>query len=452
MEKGQFYKYIQNFFVRNFDVRQEKEDELSTIESIKKGIEFKGTNLWVLIFATFIASLGLNTNSTAVIIGAMLISPLMGPIMGFGLGLGISDFDLIRRSFRNFATATIFSVITSTLYFLISPINEVQSELLARTHPTVYDVLIAFFGGLAGIVASSTKSKGNVIPGVAIATALMPPLCTAGFGIATGNLYYFFGAFYLYFINTVFISLATFLVVRLLKFPKKEFLDKQREKVVNRYIGLIVIFTICPSIYLSYNLVRETYFNTRAQQFISDELDFPNTQILSKTITDNKDGKNIKVILIGSPVPEAMIVNARERMARYGLGNATLDIQQGVGQEAPDINKLKGLLMQDLYKNSEEILRSQSLQIDSLEQNLKQYRVQSQLAEQIVPEMRVLFPAVTELSCANTLLMNVETNKPDSVLLVYLKSEKKITREQQDKMSEWLAARLESKNIKLIIE
>lgn len=223
MEKGLLHKQIRDFFVRNFGVRQEKEDELETIESIKKGVEFKGTNLWVLIFATFVASLGLNTNSTAVIIGAMLISPLMGPIMGFGLGLGISDFDLIKRSFRNFATATVFSVITSTLFFLISPISEAQSELLARTQPTVYDVLIAFFGGLAGIVASSTKSKGNVIPGVAIATALMPPLCTAGFGLASGNLYYFFGAFYLYFINTVFISLATYMVVRLLKYPKKVF-------------------------------------------------------------------------------------------------------------------------------------------------------------------------------------------------------------------------------------
>ena len=197
MDKRVFRSKLADFFVRNFDVRQDKEDELETIDTISKGIEFKGTNLWVLIFATFIASLGLNTNSTAVIIGAMLISPLMGPIMGFGVGLGISDFDMIKRSFRNFATATIFSVITSSFYFMISPISEAQSELLARTQPTVYDVLIAFFGGLAGIIASSTKSKGNVIPGVAIATALMPPLCTAGYGIATGNLYYFFGAFYL---------------------------------------------------------------------------------------------------------------------------------------------------------------------------------------------------------------------------------------------------------------
>lgn len=278
------HKQIRDFFVRNFDVRQEKEDELETIESIRKGIEFKGTNLWVLIFATFVASLGLNTNSTAVIIGAMLISPLMGPIMGFGLGLGISDFDLIKRSFRNFATATVFSVITSTLFFLISPISEAQSELLARTQPTVYDVLIAFFGGLAGIVASSTKSKGNVIPGVAIATALMPPLCTAGFGLASGNLYYFFGAFYLYFINTVFISLATYVVVRLLKYPKKVFLNKQREKIVTRYVGVIVFFTIVPSLFLSYNLIRASYFNDRVRTFVADELSFPNTQILSKTV------------------------------------------------------------------------------------------------------------------------------------------------------------------------
>ena len=371
------HKQIRDFFVRNFDVRQEKEDELETIESIRKGIEFKGTNLWVLIFATFVASLGLNTNSTAVIIGAMLISPLMGPIMGFGLGLGISDFDLIKRSFRNFATATVFSVITSTLFFLISPISEAQSELLARTQPTVYDVLIAFFGGLAGIVASSTKSKGNVIPGVAIATALMPPLCTAGFGLASGNLYYFFGAFYLYFINTVFISLATYVVVRLLKYPKKVFLNKQREKIVTRYVGVIVFFTIVPSLFLSYNLIRASYFNDRVRTFVADELSFPNTQILSKTVTDTSDKKEVKVVLIGETVPETMIANARAKMPKYGLKNVGLVVQQGFGQEATDINELKSLLMQDLYKNSEEVLRAQSLQIDSLKRDLNKYQLQS---------------------------------------------------------------------------
>ena len=408
MEKEAVNKSIKAYFARMLDIRQEQENEQETIESIQKGVEFKGTNLWVLIFATFIASLGLNTNSTAVIIGAMLISPLMGPIMGFGLGLGIADFDLIKRSFRNFATATLFSVITSSIYFLISPINEAQSELLARTQPTLYDVLIAFFGGLAGIVASSTKSKGNVIPGVAIATALMPPLCTAGFGLATGNLYYFFGAFYLYFINTVFISLATYLVVRVLKYPKKVFLDKEREKKVTRYVGIIVVFTIVPSLFLSYRLVKTTYFNQQALNFINTELAFPNTQVLSKSITDTSDKKEIKVVLIGDNVAETTIEDARNRLPRYGLKDVNLVVQQGFSEQETDINQLKSLLMQDLYKNSEEVLRAQTLQIDSLQRELKSYRDDRLMAEQLKPEVKVLFPYIREISCTHTSLIPID--------------------------------------------
>ena len=451
MEKGTLHKQIVDFFIRHFDVRQEKEDDLQTIESIKQGVEFKGTKLWVLIFAIFVASLGLNVNSTAVIIGAMLISPLMGPIMGFGLGLGIFDFDLIKRSFHNFATATVFGVITSTLYFLISPINEAQSELLARTQPTVYDVLIAFFGGLAGIVASSTKSKGNVIPGVAIATALMPPLCTAGFGLASGNLYYFFGALYLYFINTVFISLATFLVVRLLKYPKKVFLDKQREKIVTRYVGLIVFFTIVPSLFLSYNLIRSSYFNSRARTFVTEELNFPDTQILSRVITDTSEKKEIKVVLIGNAVPEEMIDNARSKMPKYGLENVRLVVQQGFGQET-DINELKSLLMRDLYEDSESVLRAQSIQIDSLKRQVDKYRSDEGLALELIPEMKVLFPFVEEASCSNTYIVRTDTVRTDTVMLVYLKSKVTLKEAEREKIKEWLAARMEERNIKLLIE
>lgn len=452
MEKGLLHKQIRDFFVRNFDVRQEKEDEKETIESIKKGVEFKGTNLWVLIFATFVASLGLNTNSTAVIIGAMLISPLMGPIMGFGLGLGISDFGLIKQSFRNFLTATIFSVITSTLFFLISPISEAQSELLARTQPTVYDVLIAFFGGLAGIVASSTKSKGNVIPGVAIATALMPPLCTAGFGLASGNLYYFFGAFYLFFINSVFISLATYLVVRLLKYPKKVFLDKQREKKVTRYVGAIVLFTIVPSVYLSYNLIRSSYFYNRVHEFVVSELAFPNTQILNKTVTYEKNDREVKVVLIGETVPDAMIDAARAKMSKYGLKDVRLAVEQGFGKEATDINELKSLLMKDLYKNSQKVLRAQSRQIDSLKQEINHYRSYSRLTQELMPEMKVLFPYVEEASCSHTYLMQADTLRSDTVVLVYLKSKVRMSEADKKKFKEWLAARAEVKNVKLLIE
>lgn len=450
--KGLLHKQIVDFFVRNFDIRQEKEDDRETIESIKRGVEFKGTNLWVLIFATFIASLGLNVNSTAVIIGAMLISPLMGPIMGFGLGLGTFDFDLIKRAFRNFATATVFGIITSTIYFLLTPIDEAQSELLARTQPTVYDVLIAFFGGLAGIVASSTKSKGNVIPGVAIATALMPPLCTAGFGLASGNLYYFFGALYLYFINTVFISLATFLVVRLLKYPKKVFLDKQREKIVTRYVGLIVFFTIVPSLFLSYNLIRSSYFENRVQTFIAEELNFPDTQILSKRVTDTSEEKAVEVVLIGQTVPDASIANARAKMPKYGLKDVRLVVRQGFGQEATDINELKSLLMRDLYKNSEEVLREQTIQLDSLRRRVNAYQSSERLTAELLPEMRVLFPSVVEASCSNTYILRTDTARADTVLLVYLRSETPLRKEERAKIKRWLSARVEMENIKLLIE
>ena len=443
---------VKFFLTRHFDLRQEKEDEEETIESLKKGVEFRGTNLWVLIFAIFLASLGLNTNSTAVIIGAMLISPLMGPIMGFGLGLGITDFDLVKRSLRNYLTATLFSVVTATIYFLISPISEAQSELLARTSPTIYDVLIAFFGGLAGIVAGSTKSKGNVIPGVAIATALMPPLCTAGFGLATGNLSYFLGAFYLYFINTVFISLSTYIVVRVLKYPNKEFLDKKRAMVVRRYMMIIVTCTIIPSLYLTYRVLRNTVFDEQVRSFVNKELDFPNTQVLSRTVAvDTAGRKALNVVLLGDEVPDMMIETARARMRDYGLGGIGLNIQQGFGSDV-DINELKSVLMKDLYKNNEELVRAQAAQIDSLKHTVDRYRRASHLALSLTPELRVLYPQVERLACTPTIIANTVQDKPDTVLLVYVKVKNALTPDEQRKLSQWMGARTEEKNIKLIID
>ena len=443
---------VKFFLSRHFDLRQEKEDEEETIESLKKGVEFRGTTLWVLIFAIFLASLGLNTNSTAVIIGAMLISPLMGPIMGFGLGLGIADFDLVKRSLRNYLTATLFSVVTATIYFLISPINEAQSELLARTSPTIYDVLIAFFGGLAGIVAGSTKSKGNVIPGVAIATALMPPLCTAGFGLATGNLSYFLGAFYLYFINTVFISLSTYIVVRMLKYKNKEILDKKREQTVRRYMMIIVTCTIIPSLYLTYRVLRNTVFDEQVRSFVNKELDFPNTQVLSRTVAvDTAGRKALNVVLLGDEVPDMMIEAARARMTDYGLGSIGLNIQQGFGSDV-DINELKSVLMKDLYKNNEELIQAQAAQIDSLKHTVDRYRRASHLALSLTPELRVLYPQVERLACTPTIIANTVQDKPDTVLLVYVKVKNALTPDEQRKLSQWMAARTEEKNIKLIID
>ena len=435
-----------------FNLMPDKEDEQEVIRQISQGVSFRGANLWVLIFAIFIASLGLNVNSPAVIIGAMLISPLMGPIIGMGTAVGINDVDLLRRAARNFGIATLISVLTATIYFLITPLSDAHSELLARTSPTLYDVLIATCGGAAGVIALCTKGKGNVIPGVAIATALMPPLCTAGFGLASGNLYYFFGAFYLFFINSVFICLATYLVVCLLKYPKKIFLDKQREKKVKRYVGLIVCFTIVPSLFLSYNLIRSSYFNDRVRDFVTEELSFPNTQILSRAVTNTRDHKEVKVVLIGETVPDELIANARQKLAKYGLEEVNLVVQQGFGQETTDINELKSLLMQDLYKNSEEVLRAQTAQIDSLRKEVDRYKGDRKWAAALMPEMQVLFPAVEQLSCANALLMRAGQAKPDTVMLVYLKSKEKVKEAERAKMVEWLSARIGKQNIKLIIE
>ena len=237
-----WWESLRDDLADRFSLSEDSARQEETVDMICRGVEFRGTNLWVLIFATMIASLGLNVNSAAVIIGAMLVSPLMGPIMGVGLSLGINDFDLLKKSLRNFSLMVVVAIATSTLYFFISPLGTARSELLARTVPTTYDVLIAFFGGLAGIVAQSRKDRNStVIPGVAIATALMPPLCTAGFGLATGQFKFFIGAFYLFFINTVFIALATYMVVRMLKYHKKKFLDPARERYVKRIMLLITL-------------------------------------------------------------------------------------------------------------------------------------------------------------------------------------------------------------------
>lgn len=398
MEVGNHRKYLIRTFFKNYlELNRTEAEERETVESIRNGVEFKGANLWILIFAIFIASLGLNVNSTAVIIGAMLISPLMGPIMGVGLSVGLNDFELMKRSLKSFLVATLFSVMTATLYFLFTPLDEVQSELLARTSPTIYDVFIALVGGLAGIVALSTKEKGNVIPGVAIATALMPPLCTAGFGLATGNWLYFLGAFYLYFINSVFISLATFIGVRVMRFQRKQFVDKAREKLVKRYIVAIAVLTMCPAVYLTYGIVKETFYQSAANSFISTELQFPETQVLSREISFEK--REIKVVLLGKEIPEDQLALVRSKMDRYKLHDTKLVVFQGMNQNGTmDISNIRTLVMEDFYKNTESRLLAQREELDSLHNVLAAFSGSGQVDARMGQEMKVLFPEVRTIS------------------------------------------------------
>ena len=272
---------LREFMKGRFSLEEDQAQCDEVVAAISKGVEFRGVNLWVLIFATMIASLGLNVNSAAVIIGAMLISPIMGPIMGVGLSLGINDFDLLKKSLRNLTLMFIVAIITSTVYFFISPLSSNSSELLARTVPTTYDVLIALFGGLAGIVAQTRQDRtSTVIPGVAIATALIPPLCTAGFGLATGQFRFFFGAFYLFFINSVFIALATYAMVRFLKYEKKVFIDKGRERTVKRLMMVITLVTFIPSVVIGFHMVRVSVFEAVADKYVSQVFNFPHTRVI----------------------------------------------------------------------------------------------------------------------------------------------------------------------------
>ena len=453
MELGNKRKFLlRKFFNEYLDLNRSKEDEQLTVDAIRSGVEFKGTNLWVLIFATFIASLGLNVNSTAVIIGAMLISPLMGPIMGVGLSVGLNDFELMKRSLKSFLITTLFSVTTATVFFLVSPVAEGQSELLARTSPTIYDVFIALMGGLAGVVALSTKEKGNVIPGVAIATALMPPLCTAGYGLATGNLIYFLGAFYLYFINSVFISLATFIGVRVMHFQRKEFVDKNREKKVRKYIVLIAVLTMCPAVYLTVGIIQDTFFESAANRFVNEQLAFENTQVLDKKIHHEGKHHEIRVVLIGQEVPEASIAIARSKMKDYKLDNTKLVVLQGMNNESLDMSSIRAMVMEDFYKNSEQRLVEQKQQISSLEKDLEQYRKYDELGKKIIPELKVLYPSVKSVSISHALELTVDSVRIDTVTLAVLKFGKHPDAREREKITEWLRARTGSEKLRLIAE
>ena len=429
---------------------EDKAMENETIASIVSGVDFSGAKLWILVLAIFVASLGLNTNSTAVIIGAMLISPLMGPIIGMGLGVGINDFMLLKRAFKNYLVATLFSVATATLYFLITPFNEAQSELLARTSPTIYDVLIALCGGLAGIIAlgSLSQRSGNVIPGVAIATALMPPLCTVGFGLATANWLYALGALYLYLINTIFISVATFIGVTLImRFHKKEFVDKQREKRVKRTIMGIAIITIIPSVFITLGMVKEAMFNNRCKRFCTNVVKVEGAHIISHTF-DYKN-RSMRVVLLGEEADSAAINMMKERMADYGLEETTLEIVQGTSNmKAEDLSgrlhleEKQTLALQNQVVEYEKTIRQQRAELDA-------YAGAESHAKVLLPELRTLYPTIESVSTGR----GVVCFKTDSVLadstalIVSIRSKKRLPAAEQSKVEAWLRKRLSGSHV-----
>ncbi len=437
---------------RLLDFREDKAGDVATIESLKGDVEFRGTKLWILICAILVASIGLNVNSTAVIIGAMLISPLMGPIIGFGLGFGIADLDLVRKSLRNLALTTLFSILTATIYFLLTPLDQPGSELLGRTEPSLYDVLIAFFGGAAGLIAGSSKSKGQVLPGVAIATALMPPLCTAGFGLATGNWAFFFGAIYLYIINSVFIAFATFVMVRIMRFPMKAVASGDMRKRSYRWISVIAVCTLIPSIYLSIRLVRDSYQEQRAKQFVADHFAPPAHQVIRQSFVraDGDKRAYIDVVLIGKPLSAQTIDSIATLLPSYGLSNFDLQVHQGIDNEAPtDYEQLGGVLLRDLYERSERTASEQRAEIDSLRRTLLRYDYYKSLTHDVSDEARAVFTDISQVR----LMPSMEfIQGQDSVLHILVTTPShRISPAERNKLEQWLQRRTKTDALELIL-
>jgi len=433
-----------NNFLKKFTIGEEKEDLQAVITAISNGVVFRGTNLWILIFAIFVASLGLNVNSTAVIIGAMLISPLMGPIMGIGLSMGISDLPLLRKSLSNYGIATLVALATSTLYFFISPLNEAHSEILARTSPTIYDVLIALFGGLAGIVATLSKHKGNVIPGVAIATALMPPLCTAGYGLATWQFSFFTGAFYLYIINTVFIALATLIIVRFFHFPYKQPVKSKTGRIALRIIWAVVLITLLPSIWFGYEMIQQNRFNAKANQFINAEAHFPGDYLLSKKI--NAAGKKITLVFGGEKITEDEIVSLNKKLPLYKLSSAQLEIKQGFASLSENNLDQKNEQVQqltDALKIAESKNQQLKRKVDSV---LALQKLSAQVFSEIKAQYATVQSAVIQPSLLHTDSLTIVTT------LVLLNVTRGFPLSEKAKLENWLKVRLGHPSVHLIIQ
>lgn len=447
MTNNRLFHGLRLFLRGRFNLHEDSATQKEVEERIESGVIFRGTNLWVLIFATFIASIGLNVNSTAVIIGAMLISPLMGPIMGIGLALGVDNFELLKRAFKNFSFMTVIAIMTSTIYFMISPWSVAQSELIARTQPTTWDVLIAFFGGLAGIVALSRKEKSiTVIPGVAIATALMPPLCTAGFGIATGQFNYFFGAFYLFIINAVFIAIATFVVVGRLKYEKKTFIDPAKGRKVRRIISTVIFITIVPSIFIGYNLIREMIFKQNVNNFVSTVFAFEESKVVDYKVKYNPRSaveNSIEVILYGKPLPKETIETLKAQMPKYDIFNTSLTVQQ-----SGDNVDLASTFIQ---ANFEELIREKNDKIKNLETEVQKHKEEILPSAEISKEVSAILSLEIDVAISKTVMWNYKGETLDTMVFCYLKNDNlKLSDADEKRIKDWLKVKTNTQNIKLI--
>ena len=439
--------------IDHFKLKGEREEYRVIIETIEKGVPFRGTNLWILVFAILIACLGLNVNSTAVIIGAMLVSPLMGPIMGLGLSMGINDLALLRKSMYNYLFAAGVGLATSTVYFLVSPLQDAHSEILSRTSPNIYDVLIALAGGFAGILATSSKQKGNVIPGVAIATALMPPLCTAGFGLATFQFYYFFGALYLFVINSVFIGVATLITTRYLRLPLKDIPDPKEKKRTEQIIWIVVILTFLPSVYFGYDIVVQNRFVKNAENFILHESNLPNNYLLSKSIDSEK--KTISLTYGGELFEEGEIEELKMRLPYYNLDTSMLTVSQGFAYLAEEEQQGEDPLVTALNEKENQLIQAIGEKENAQEELsalVNDINAEKELSWQIYNELKAQYAEIESFILSRTIENDPSTQK--LVWVSVLKFKTRVVSKEQARIREWLKVRLnlDDDHLRLVFE
>ena len=423
--------------------------------SIRNNIEFKGPNAWILAIAIVIASIGLNVNSTPVIIGAMLISPLMGPIFGLGLGMGINDVNLMKQAGKNLFVMVSISLGVSLLYFMVTPLNLTdQSELIARTRPTIFDVMIALFGGLAGIFEQSRKEKGTVFSGVAIATALMPPLCTAGYGLATGQLYFFLGALYLFFINCIFISLATYILVRYFHFKKVQTVETKSGRRTQRLIGFILAVFLVPSIWTAVNLVQENNFEQKAALFVKNNSSFGNAFIYKHEI-DHTNGSVLKLYLTGESLDDTDRNNLYSSAKEFGISHDQLIIKENSAGVDLDANSVFTSLTADIDR-LEATIDQRDATIDQLKATIEQLKNELQAAQQkelpyesISNIISSQFPEVKQVYMGRGAQYSMTTQELSHYVLVTVKTDSLMTETSLAKVTSLVKASLKIENIQI---
>ncbi len=412
---------------------------------IRKNVHFRGPNAWILAFSVVIASVGLNVNSNPVIIGAMLISPLMGPIFGAGFSLGTNDMELMVTSLKNLAVMMAIALIASVLYFLVTPLTLTNpTELLARTNPTIYDVLIALFGGAAGMFEQCRKEKGTVISGVAIATALMPPLCTAGFGLAKGNMQFFLGALYLFAINCVFIAIASYIMTKAMGFKQAQYRDTKVEKRTRRIMVATALVFIIPSILSAIVLVNNNNFDRRATAFVQANKSIQNAIIYDYTISHEK-GDKIELYLSGEKLDEEQTAALFASANEYGIKEEQVAINENKSAKSLIVSDI----VNDIYANNERQLMAKKKEVEALRNELNEYKRDSIPCLQIAKELAGFYPSVKSIGISRGGSVTADSLTVRKTTFVNAKASRRFKADEEEKLLRWLKIRLGSEDVEL---